>query len=146
MCVCVTPKVLNVIFNLQYSVQMAAQTDTNLSLESSRKNGWSLPLHLMQVCGWVAVLYFMFVYFSTMVPALPTHWQPAAYIVSFRCHTNSVCMLLCEECSVVCVCLCVCVCVWRERDRERECVCVYRVGHSFVKLSFLESYYFIFTL
>ncbi|XP_076470075.1 uncharacterized protein LOC143300351 isoform X2 [Babylonia areolata] len=61
---------------------MAAVQSKNLSNESSRTNGWSLPLHLLQVCGWVAVVYFMFVYFTTMVPVLPSHWQPAAYIVN----------------------------------------------------------------
>ena len=62
-----------------------AGRDKDLSNESSRRNGWSLPLHLLQVCGWVAVIYFMLIYFSTMVPVLPSHWQPAAYIVSLDC-------------------------------------------------------------
>ncbi|XP_070186289.1 palmitoyltransferase ZDHHC11-like isoform X2 [Littorina saxatilis] len=60
---------------------MAGQ-ETDLSNEGSRRNGWSLPLHLLQLGGWLAVLYFMFIYFTTMVPALPAHWQPAAYIVN----------------------------------------------------------------
>jgi hypothetical protein len=75
-----------------------AAGDVALSSESSRGNGWSLPLHALQVCGWLAVLIFMFIYFSTMVPVLPTHWQPAAYIVSFH--------------SIFFFSLCVCVCVF----------------------------------
>ncbi|KAL8589325.1 hypothetical protein ACOMHN_052328 [Nucella lapillus] len=61
---------------------MAASQGKNLSCERSRSHGWTLPLHLLQVGGWVAVLFFMFIYFSTMVPALASHWQPAAYVVN----------------------------------------------------------------
>lgn len=58
--------------------------EEDLKTEGSRRNGWSLPLHPLQVGGWVAVLFFILVYFGTMVPTLPNNWQLAGYIVSFR--------------------------------------------------------------
>lgn len=47
-----------------------------------RENGWSCPFHVLQCIAWFAVLYYAVVYFTTMVPALPTEWQPAGYIVT----------------------------------------------------------------
>ncbi|VDI71710.1 palmitoyltransferase ZDHHC1/11 [Mytilus galloprovincialis] len=47
-----------------------------------RVNGWSCPFHPLQFVAWFAVLYYTVVYFTTMVPALPTNWHPAGYIVT----------------------------------------------------------------
>ncbi|ESO89751.1 hypothetical protein LOTGIDRAFT_124446 [Lottia gigantea] len=50
--------------------------------ENSRKNGWSLPPHPLQFVAWIVVLYFILIYFTTLVPALISEWQPAAYIIN----------------------------------------------------------------
>ncbi|KAJ8302780.1 hypothetical protein KUTeg_019176 [Tegillarca granosa] len=48
----------------------------------SRTNGWTLPPHPLQFVAWFAVVYFAFVYFTTLVPALPREWHPAGYIIT----------------------------------------------------------------
>ncbi|XP_046550661.1 palmitoyltransferase ZDHHC1-like [Haliotis rubra] len=50
--------------------------------ESSRRNGWSLPPHPLQGVAWLVVVYFLIIYFTTLVPVLPTEWQPAGYIIN----------------------------------------------------------------
>lgn len=57
--------------------------DEDLSKEGNRVNGWSCPWHIFQVGGWLATVFFIIIYFGVLVPALPTHWQTAAYVVSF---------------------------------------------------------------
>lgn len=37
-----------------------------------RKNGWSRPLHPLQLCAWFFLLFFAVCYFFLMVPHLPT--------------------------------------------------------------------------
>uniref|UniRef100_A0A8B9GSA2 Palmitoyltransferase n=1 Tax=Amazona collaria TaxID=241587 RepID=A0A8B9GSA2_9PSIT len=46
-------------------------------------NGWSWPLHIFQITGWLLCLFFALVGFGILVPLLPRHWLPAGYIVSF---------------------------------------------------------------
>ncbi|XP_041455263.1 uncharacterized protein LOC121408025 isoform X2 [Lytechinus variegatus] len=46
-----------------------------------RKNGWSCPLHVLQVVAWFFLLLFNVFYFGMMVPVLPYEWQPAGYII-----------------------------------------------------------------
>ncbi|XP_067651681.1 palmitoyltransferase ZDHHC11-like [Haliotis asinina] len=50
--------------------------------ESSRRNGLSLPPHPLQGVAWLVVVYFLIIYFTTLVPVLPTEWQPAGYIIN----------------------------------------------------------------
>lgn len=50
---------------------------------SPRRNGWSCPLHVLQIVAWFFLLLFNVFYFGVMVPVLPYEWQPAGYIVSF---------------------------------------------------------------
>ncbi|XP_052816943.1 palmitoyltransferase ZDHHC1-like [Mya arenaria] len=51
------------------------------SIESSRKNGWTLPLNSLQVIAWVVIVVYAILHFTTLVPAIHSSWQPAAYIV-----------------------------------------------------------------
>ena len=51
--------------------------------ETSRQHGWNCPPHPLQFVAWFAVIFFTVVHMVALVPALPTEWQPAGYIVSF---------------------------------------------------------------
>ncbi|XP_001175654.3 probable palmitoyltransferase ZDHHC1 isoform X2 [Strongylocentrotus purpuratus] len=48
---------------------------------SPRRNGWSCPLHVLQIVAWFFLLVFNVFYFGVMVPVLPYEWQPAGYII-----------------------------------------------------------------
>lgn len=50
--------------------------------EPSRRNGWTCPPHPLQAVAWGVLIVFGVIHFTTLVPALHTSWQPAAYIVS----------------------------------------------------------------
>ncbi|XP_050397713.2 palmitoyltransferase ZDHHC11 [Patella vulgata] len=56
--------------------------ESTIYRESSRRNGWSLPPHPLQFIAWLVVIFFVFIYFTTLVPALTLNWQPAAYIIN----------------------------------------------------------------
>lgn len=50
----------------------------------SRRNGWSLPLHPLQILAWFFLLMFAVLYFGVLVPNLPSGaWRISAFIVSF---------------------------------------------------------------
>ncbi|KAE8608123.1 hypothetical protein XENTR_v10011407 [Xenopus tropicalis] len=49
-------------------------------LQHSRKNGWSWPLHLLQLVAWCTFLFFAIIGFGILVPLLPQHWLAAGYI------------------------------------------------------------------
>ncbi|OCT82238.1 palmitoyltransferase ZDHHC1 [Xenopus laevis] len=48
--------------------------------QHSRKNGWSGPLHLLQLVAWCTFLFFAVIGFGILVPLLPQHWLAAGYI------------------------------------------------------------------
>uniref|UniRef100_A0A672TNA7 Palmitoyltransferase n=1 Tax=Strigops habroptila TaxID=2489341 RepID=A0A672TNA7_STRHB len=54
-------------------------------VQRARRNGWSWPLHLFQVTGWLLCLFFALVGFGILVPLLPRYWLPAAYICPGVC-------------------------------------------------------------
>ena len=48
-----------------------------------RINGWSCPLHPLQITAWLFILLFGVVYFGMLVTYLPHELKAAGYIVSF---------------------------------------------------------------
>ena len=54
----------------------------------SRKNGFTWPLHPMQVTSWVVLLVFAVIFFNIMAPTIHEAWKPAAHIVSFIVENN----------------------------------------------------------
>lgn len=52
-----------------------------LEEEPSRDNGWSCPPHPLQIVAWLTVIAFAIIHNTCLVPALPTSWQPAGYII-----------------------------------------------------------------
>ena len=46
-----------------------------------RVNGWTCPLHPLQVIGWFLILLFAVTHFSILVFYLPEHWLPAGIII-----------------------------------------------------------------
>ncbi|XP_069460408.1 palmitoyltransferase ZDHHC1-like isoform X2 [Ambystoma mexicanum] len=57
--------------------------------QPSRTNGWSWPLHPLQILAWFTYFFFTVVGFGILIPLLPPHWMPAGYIctgVMFLCH------------------------------------------------------------
>ncbi|GFQ72919.1 probable palmitoyltransferase ZDHHC11 [Trichonephila clavata] len=49
----------------------------------SRQNGWSLPLHPLQISAWVFLVMFAILYFGVLVPNMPEGpWQISAYIIN----------------------------------------------------------------
>ena len=53
-----------------------------VSVEPSRVNGWTCPLHVLQVVAWIVILVFAVIHYTTLVPAIHESWQLTAYIVS----------------------------------------------------------------
>ncbi|KAL4234745.1 putative palmitoyltransferase zdhhc1 [Mactra antiquata] len=49
--------------------------------DKSRDNGWSCPPHPLQIAAWIVIIMFAVFYFTSLVPALHSSWQPAGYIV-----------------------------------------------------------------
>ncbi|XP_030639054.1 palmitoyltransferase ZDHHC11 [Chanos chanos] len=47
----------------------------------SRLNGWSLPLHVLQLVGWFMYSFMAIVGFGVYIPLLPSPWNYAAYCV-----------------------------------------------------------------
>ncbi|KFQ44481.1 putative palmitoyltransferase ZDHHC1, partial [Nestor notabilis] len=56
-----------------------------VQVQRARRNGWSWPLHLFQITGWLLCLFFALVGFGILVPLLPRHWLPAGYICPGVC-------------------------------------------------------------
>ncbi|XP_054917591.1 palmitoyltransferase ZDHHC11-like isoform X2 [Dermacentor andersoni] len=51
--------------------------------EWSRQNGWSLPLHPLQLVAWFFLAYFLIMYFAVLVPSCPTGgWQIGLSLVN----------------------------------------------------------------
>ncbi|XP_065300530.1 palmitoyltransferase ZDHHC1-like isoform X1 [Dermacentor albipictus] len=51
--------------------------------EWSRQNGWSLPLHPLQLVAWFFLAYFLVMYFAVLVPSCPTGgWQIGLSLVN----------------------------------------------------------------
>ena len=50
---------------------------------SERINGWSSPLHPLQVMAWLFILIFGVIHFGILVTYLPRAWKAAGIIVSF---------------------------------------------------------------
>ncbi|KAF8774784.1 uncharacterized protein LOC129984616 [Argiope bruennichi] len=49
----------------------------------SRRNGWSLPLHPLQISAWFFLVMFAILYFVVLVPNMPEGaWQTSAYIIN----------------------------------------------------------------
>lgn len=46
--------------------------------ELRREHGFQLPLHPLQVSGWLALAALSVGSYLVLIPALPRHWQPAA--------------------------------------------------------------------
>ncbi|NXO23933.1 ZDHC1 palmitoyltransferase, partial [Cisticola juncidis] len=61
------------------------EADPEVKTQRARRNGWSWPLHLFQVIGWLLFLFFALVGFGILVPLLPRHWLPAGYICPGVC-------------------------------------------------------------
>ena len=60
------------------------QDQTEISFTSrERINGWSCPLHPLQITAWLLIVLFGIVYFGMLVTYLPQKWKSAGYIVSF---------------------------------------------------------------
>nr|XP_039264686.1 palmitoyltransferase ZDHHC11-like [Styela clava]XP_039264687.1 palmitoyltransferase ZDHHC11-like [Styela clava] len=45
-----------------------------------RINGWTRPIHYLQVIAWVVLFLFSLVYFGVVAIAVVTPWKPAAYV------------------------------------------------------------------
>ncbi|XP_057269878.1 palmitoyltransferase ZDHHC1 isoform X2 [Pezoporus wallicus] len=56
-----------------------------VQVQRARRNGWSWPLHIFQITGWLLCLFFALVGFGILVPLLPRHWLPAGYICPGVC-------------------------------------------------------------
>lgn len=51
--------------------------------EWSRRNGWSLPLHPLQLVAWFFISYFLVMYFAVLVPSCPNGaWQIGLSVVN----------------------------------------------------------------
>ncbi|CAN7990963.1 unnamed protein product [Ixodes hexagonus] len=51
--------------------------------EWSRRNGWSLPLHPLQLVAWFFLSYFLLMYFAVLVPSCPNGaWQIGLSVVN----------------------------------------------------------------
>lgn len=62
--------------------------------QSSRTNGWTWPLHPLQILAWVVLVYLGVFFICTTIPALIPAIQYACYTVSFRM----------QLCSRLCAC------------------------------------------
>lgn len=47
-----------------------------------RVNGWSCPLHPLQIIGWFLIILFAITHFGILVYYLPMSWQGTGVIVS----------------------------------------------------------------
>ncbi|NWS41281.1 ZDHC1 palmitoyltransferase, partial [Probosciger aterrimus] len=56
-----------------------------VQVQRARRNGWSWPLHIFQITGWLLCLFFALVGFGILAPLLPRHWLPAGYICPGVC-------------------------------------------------------------
>ncbi|NXQ85987.1 ZDHC1 palmitoyltransferase, partial [Nyctibius grandis] len=56
-----------------------------VQVQRARRNGWSWPLHLLQITAWLLYLFFALIGFGILVPLLPRHWLPAGYICPGAC-------------------------------------------------------------
>ncbi|XP_065518838.1 palmitoyltransferase ZDHHC1 isoform X1 [Lathamus discolor] len=56
-----------------------------VQVQRARRNGWSWPLHIFQITGWLLCLFFALVGFGILVPLLPRHWLSAGYICPGLC-------------------------------------------------------------
>ena len=79
--VCGGQKCLNFFFTFQMG---STGRTVELEEEPSRDNGWSCPPHPLQIIAWVTVIVLAILHNTCLVPALPTSWQPAGYIVSLE--------------------------------------------------------------
>ncbi|XP_061231861.1 palmitoyltransferase ZDHHC1 isoform X3 [Neopsephotus bourkii] len=61
------------------------QAVPEVQVQRARRNGWSWPLHIFQITGWLLCLFFALVGFGILVPLLPRHWLPAGYICPGAC-------------------------------------------------------------
>lgn len=50
---------------------------------SERINGWTCPLHPLQVTAWLFIVIFSLIHFGILVNYLPRKWKAAGNIVSF---------------------------------------------------------------
>ena len=72
----------------------SASRTVELEEEPSRDNGWSCPPHPLQVVAWITVIVLAIIHNTSLVPALPTSWQPAGYIVSLKLNGSLITVLI----------------------------------------------------
>ena len=65
-----------------------------------RINGWSCPLHPLQITAWLFIMIFGIIHFGILVNYLPEKWKAAGYIVSF--HKKGI-VSLCFHCNLILV-------------------------------------------
>ncbi|XP_022237642.1 probable palmitoyltransferase ZDHHC11 [Limulus polyphemus] len=76
-----SPRTNNVILPCWMAVHICCKSQGDSSTWS-RKNGWSLPLHPLQVLAWFFLLLFAVLYFGVLVSSIPCGlWQIMAYVV-----------------------------------------------------------------
>ena len=49
----------------------------------ARRNGWTLPLHPLQVVAWAFTAIYAAIHLGVVAPAFVSGWQPFVYVVSF---------------------------------------------------------------
>ena len=62
---------------------MSRKSPKTVPPRRSRVNGWSQPVHYLQVVAWIMFLVLAFTTFGIFIPLLPPEWRYIAYSVSF---------------------------------------------------------------